>query len=221
MLVHVCAAYKLSPVGVQPGSFIWKKNTSGDLNLINKPSCKLPYAIFENGFITGVNGKLPNNSIYLFLTKDIEYSYENHEEFGKIIYANLIFEFNNARDYSEFANGYQALSPEVSSKMIADFIIPDRIDKEFALHIDSSNFSLFIDEVNRHSTTNVDTSNTFVVTTNTPNTRYAEQLYKLFGVFFDKEREKYIYPKKTYPDESNESFSFLNLLFSFRSGKDH
>lgn len=196
MLVHVCASYKRSPVGFQPGSFIWQKNTLPYYNLSNCKGNEILYQVFEQGFINGMKGKLPNTTKYVFLIKDVEYSYDNHEEFGRDVYGNLIFEFDNLKEYSLFVSGYQSTDSSLSSRMIADFIVPDRTNKQYALHIDAALFDKFVEKVHCNSQTESMANDSFEVSTISANTRYDEQLNKLFGVVFEKEGYVYVYPPK-------------------------
>lgn len=196
MLVHVCASYKRSPVGFQPGSFLWQKQTSNNFTLSTCIDNELPYQIFGQGFIKGMRGKIPNTTKYVFLIKGIEYSYENHEEFGKDVYVNLIFEFDNVKEYTLFVSGYRSIDATLSTKMIADFIVPDRTNKQYALHIDAGLFDKFVDKVRINSQTDKMANDSFVVKTISANTRYDEQLYKIFGVDFEKKEDVYRYPPK-------------------------
>lgn len=225
MLVHVCASYKRSPVGFQPGSFIWQKNTLPYYNLSNCKENEILYQVFEQGFINGMKGKLPNTTKYVFLIKDVEYSYDNHEEFGRDVYGNLIFEFDNVKEYSLFVSGYQSTDSSLSSRMIADFIVPDRTNKQYALHIDAALFDKFVEKVHCNSQTESMTNDSFEVSTISANTRYDEQLNKLFGVVFEKEGYVYKYPPKkkhimmiltNQPQEGSATLSNHSLIFRFK-----
>lgn len=197
MLVHVCASYKRSPVGFQPGSFEWQSNNSSpfyDLSYCQEN--KISYQVIEQGYISGMQGMLPNTNKYVFLIKGVEYSYNNHEEFGKDVYANLIFEFDNAKEYSSFKSCYQSPNTNDLSKEIADFIVPDRTNKEFALHIDANLFDQFVRKMINDSKAPIQDNSNFEIHTISPNTRYDEQLTKLFGVHFEKDGSVYRFPPK-------------------------
>ena len=196
MLVHVCASYKRSPVGFQPGSFLWQKKTSNNYMLSDCKGSKLQYQLFEQGFISGIKGKLPNKNKYIFLIKDVEYSYENHVEFGRDVYVNLIFEFDNADEYSLFVAGYQSIDSSLSSKMIADFVVPDSTNKQYALHINGDSFDGFVEKVLKISQPKTCVDDTLEVYTISANTRYDQQLNNLLGVDFEKEGYVYVYPPK-------------------------
>ncbi|MGN0648844.1 MAG: hypothetical protein ACI4KM_00260 [Oscillospiraceae bacterium] len=196
MLVHVCASYKRSPVGFQPGSFLWQKKTSNNYSLSDCKGSKLLYQLFEQGFISGIKGKLPNKNKYIFLIKDVEYSYENHVEFGRDVYVNLIFEFDNADEYSLFVAGYQSIDSSLSSKMIADFVVPDNTNKQYALHINGDLFDGFVEKVLKNSQPKTCVDDTLEVYTISANTRYDQQLNNLLGVDFEKEGYVYVYPPK-------------------------
>lgn len=197
MWVHVCASYKRSPVGFQPGSFEWKSNNPlPSYNLSYKKDFEKLYQVFEQGYISGMQGLLPNRNKYVFLIKGVEYSYNNHEEFGKDVYVNIIFEFDNAKDYSSFKSRYQSLNTNDLSKQIADFIVPDRTNREFALHINGNSFIQFVSEMINDSKAPIQDNSNFEINTISPNTPYDEQLTKLFGVHFEKDGSVYRFPPK-------------------------
>lgn len=198
MKVHVCASYKRSPVGFRPGSFYYREDRVENYLLSFDSGNSIIYNIIEQGFITRAEGKMPNQEKYLLLIKAVEYHYKNHDEFGKIVYINIAFEFDTAKDYNRFKSGYDNFGKSELAKSMADFIVPDKNEMKFGLHIDGMKFNCFVEEIKSKAIEMPDTVDSFeLVTRSSSTTDYADKIKELFGVEFGRKNEtRYIYPKK-------------------------
>lgn len=197
MLVHVYASYKGSPIGFNPGSFTYQTNRADNYTLSYKVESTLIYRIFEKGYIKGAEGCMPQSSKMLLLVKNLEYTYANHAEFGKNVDVNIAFEFDDKEKYADFVSGFHSLDKATLPEKVASFIIPDEDDKEYALHIDAAQFNRFIKAVGEHtSNVNIFTDHFELLTRVSDKTEFDKEIKELFGVSFDREGVKYVYPSK-------------------------
>lgn len=197
MKVHVYASYKRSPVGFQLGSFSYVKDQMENYALSFCQGSKIIYNIFEQDFITKAYGRFPCSNSYLFLIKDLEYTYENHEEFGKKVYINIAFEVSDPVEFSRFVSGYNAYSENVIAKKMADFIIPDEGNKEYALVIDAKGFNRFVNELLNKPISQVSDIEHFeLVTKVSSRTSFDEKVTNIFNLTFERDGNKYYYPPK-------------------------
>lgn len=90
MKVHIYASYKRSPVGFQLGSFSFVKNQTDNYVLKYWQESKLIYDLFEQNFIVQASGRLPHSNKFIHLVKNLEYTYTNRDDFGKIVYIKVV-----------------------------------------------------------------------------------------------------------------------------------
>lgn len=210
MEVHVYASYKRSPVGFQLGSFSYQEGRTDDYDLKKDNSNSLVYKIFEQGYILSANGLMPDKLYNIILEKNIEHTYDNHDEFGKIVYVNIAFQFSSEKEmdeYNRFCSGYYSLSIEELSEKLASFIVPDKSNKEYGLYIDAMRFNGFINEVNQRGYAKSENSDCFEIKTRSSTSLdYSEKISTLFGVDFEKEDSKYVFPPKKKHRRRNRTF---------------
>lgn len=197
MIAHIYASYKCSPVGFNLGSITYQEGKTDNYYLSYRGESELIYRVFEQGFISSAEGRLPNSTRWLLLVKDLAYTYSEHPEFGKTVDINIAFEFDNVDEYVRFASGYKSFSNDTISEKMASFIIPDKNDKEYALHIDAVSFNSFVKEMcSRKSEADIFTDCFVLVTRANDKSGFDDKILKLFGISFSRELNRYFYPPK-------------------------
>lgn len=197
MKVHVYASYKRSPVGFQLGSFSYIKDQMENYTLSFCQDSKIIYEIFEQDFITEACGRLPHSNNNLFLIKDLEYTYDNHDEFGKIVYINIAFEISDSNEFSKFVSGYKTYDESILAEKMANFIIPDDSNKEYGFVINAEHFNCFVNELlDRSVSQNANIERFELVTKASNRTSFDEKVREIFNLRFKKDENKYYYPPK-------------------------
>ena len=156
--IHAYCSYRLSPVGYQYGILRYPASGSGSAGNLSPPGqnfvTDFVTKAFDNGFITGVSGKVPvpDLSRYLLLVKKRHYSYpEGHQDIGKDVTINLAFEFDDFDEFCRFAISFEKANSENSSlldKKMADLILPDYNAPTYGLKIDLGKLDVFFKEMN-------------------------------------------------------------------------
>lgn len=200
MKVHVYASYKRSPVGFQLGSFTYDNERTENYTLAFFRDCKIIYTIFEQDFIIKACGCLPNSKTYLLLVKDLEYTYENHDDFGKTLYINIAFEFSDTNDFLKFISGYNSCNESELAQKMADFIKPDGSNKEYGLVIEANRFNAFVKEIMSKPGIQISDIERLKLETKASNiTSYDEKISNIFNLDFEKDGNLYFYPPKKNP----------------------
>lgn len=197
MKVHIYASYKRSPVGFQLGSFSFVKNQTDNYVLKYWQESKLIYDLFEQNFIVQASGRLPHSNKFIHLVKNLEYTYTNRDDFGKIVYINIAFEFTDSNDYSRFVSGYYSLDEGLIVKRMSDFILPNTDNKEYGLVIDQERFKDFVKDIFDKPISHMpDINHLELVTKASSRTNFDDKVYDIFKIKFEREGNKYFYPPK-------------------------
>ena len=151
MIIHILASYDGSQIGFQPGYFDCK-----DYGI--KDDSENPIAkIIETGYIKQVNGNISkycnlNSGSFILLYKNLNYSYDNKDFFGKTVYTNLafIFEENEKDIFKNLYYFFKETDKTEIARLLADSLIPDREDVNFGYRIDSENFRNFFNKASSY-----------------------------------------------------------------------
>ena len=151
MIIHILASYDGSQIGFQPGYFDCK-----DYGI--KDDSENPIAtIIETGYIKQVNGNISkycnlNSGSFILFYKNLNHSYDNKDFFGKTVYTNLafIFEENEKDTFKNLYYFFKNTDKTEIARLLADSLIPDREDVNFGYRIDSENFRNFFNEASNY-----------------------------------------------------------------------
>ena len=205
--LHVYCSYRLSPVGYQYG--VLRYPVSGGDNYCAlappeaNPATRFVKTAFDYGFITNVQGKVPNSNSYVFLVKHYQHSYsEGHADIGKDVAMNMAFEFEKPDEYTRFVTSFKRKLKDDEAKLkrvMADMIHPDYAVPDYALNINRKNLVAFMDEM-LDSQSDAQPSENTVFSVLSAQKDYCEELAQLFGlsgVYRSRSNDKkYVYPKK-------------------------
>lgn len=223
MKVHIYSSYKRSPVGFQPGSFTYVKDQKKNYTLSFCEDSKIIYEIFEQDFIIKAYGRFPCSNNYLFLVKDLEYTYDYHDEFGKIVYINIAFEISNPNEFSRLVSGYNAYNERILAEKMADFIVPYGDNKEYGLVIDAERFNCFVNELLNKPVSQIEDFEHFkhfkLVTKASNRTSFDEKVTEIFNLTFERDENNYYYPPKKNPEQTRENRPIKEQVLTRQSKK--
>lgn len=204
MVAHIYASYKCSPVGFNLGSITYEEGRTDNYYLSYRKESALIYRIFEQGYISSAEGLLPNQNKWVLLIKNLAYTYSDKPDFGKTVDINIAFEFDTEKEYADFVSGYKSFNKGTISQKMAAFIIPDKENKEYALHIDAKIFNDFVKEIySRKSEADIVKDCFELVTKADEKSGFDDKIQKLFALRFSRDNNKYFYPPKKKHNPNN------------------
>lgn len=217
--VHTYCSYKLSPSGFQYGTFdITDDTNDGMYYLSDKNKDSVVSSAFNYGIVKRLKGKIPKKNTFIFLFKNISYTYDSeHDDFGGDVALNMAFEFDDYKQFVLFSNVFESHEkngPLVLAKSLADCIVPDILITKYKLSINKKNIDdwlkLMIDSHNQQNIGNDQSRLQYklgIITDSYEKNIYCNELQEIFN--FDTTNENgdelkiayledamYIYPDK-------------------------